>query len=186
MRRLRYSINVTLDGCCDHQAVSPDAELHRFWGEAISEADALLYGRVTYQMMEAGWREVARTGRAHEGMPDWVVPFAHAIDTARKYVVSDSLAAADWNSEIIRGKDLREAVEALKAEPGGLIATGGVTLPLALSTLGLIDEYQFVIHPNLAGHGPTLLAGLPQPVDLRLIDRREFNSGAVAMLYERR
>ena len=186
MRRLRYSINVTLDGCCDHRAVTPDAELHQFWGDAISKADALLYGRVTYQMMEEGWRQIARSGRAPEGMPEWVVPFAFAIDKAPKYVVSDSLESVDWNSQLIRGSGLAAAVEALKAQPGSLISTGGVTLPLALSALGLIDEYQFVIHPNIAGHGPTLLAGLPQPLELRLLDRREFSSGAVAMLYERR
>jgi dihydrofolate reductase len=186
MRRLRYSINVTLDGCCDHRAVTPDAEAHRFWGDAIGKADALLYGRVTYQMMEAGWREVARTGVARSGMPEWMVPFAHSIDQARKYVVSDSLAEVDWNSTIIRGKDLQAAVMALKAEPGGLISTGGVTLPLALAELGLIDEYQLVVHPHVAGHGPTLLAGLPRPLELRLLDRQELGSGAVVLLYERR
>ena len=110
-------------------------------------------------------------------------PFAKTIDAAKKYVVSGTLERVDWNAELVRG-DLGDAIRRLKQEPGQGLVVGGVTLPLALAELGLIDEYEFVVQPRLAGHGPTLLAGLSQPIDLRLVERREFKSGAVAMRYE--
>jgi dihydrofolate reductase len=181
MRPLQYSINVTLDGCCDHRAGTTDEELHRYWAENLTQADALLFGRVTYKMMEEAWRLSTRT----LAMPDWTEPFAQTIDAAKKYVVSSTLNQVDWNAELIRG-DLGQAVQQLKQEPGKGLFTGGVTLPLALTELGLIDEYEFVVHPRLAGHGPTLLSGLSKYVDLKLVSRREFGSGAVAMRYEPR
>jgi len=185
MRPLRYSINVTLDGCCDHQGIIPDEELHRRAEEFLAQADALLFGRVTYKMMEAGWRELAQSGVRQDWMADWMVPFAKTIDAAKKYVVSSTLQQVDWNAELVRG-DLETAVRQLKEQPGNGLATGGVKLPLALAELGLIDEYQFVIHPRVSGHGPTLFAGLSKPLDLKLIDRVEYASGAVAMRYEPR
>src|ERR1051325_304235 len=184
MRRLRYSINVTLDGCCDHRAGSTDEELHRYWAENLAQADALLFGRVTYEMMEAAWRPSA-TGVRPDWMADWMEPFARTIDAAKKYVVSSTLDRVDWNAELLRG-DLRESVEQLKHEPGNGLFVGGVTLPRTLAELGLIDEYEFVVHPRIAGHGPTLFTGLPKYVDLKLGDRREFGSGAVALRYEPR
>ena len=190
MRPLRYSINVTLDGCVDHRAGSTDEELHRFWAEKLAQADALLFGRVTYEMMQAAWRWPA-DGVRPQWMAEWMEPFARTIDAAKKYVVSSTLAPpeVDWNAELVRG-DLAESVRQLKqlAGPGkgkGLFV-GGVTLPLALAELGLIDEYEFVVHPRLAGHGPTLFAGLSKYVDLKLVSRRDFRSGAVAMRYEPR
>jgi dihydrofolate reductase len=184
MRPLRYSINVTLDGCCDHRAGSTDEELHRYWGENLARADALLFGRVTYEMMEAAWRPAA-TGARPDWMADWMEPFARTIDAAKKYVVSRTLDRVDWNAELVRW-DLGTAVQQLKRESGKGLFVGGVKLPLALAELGLIDEYEFVVHPRLAGHGPTLFAGLSKHVDLRLVGRREFESGAVAMRYEPR
>ena len=178
MRPLRYSINVTLDGCCDHRAGIVDEDLHRHHTENLARADALLFGRVTYEMMEAAWRAPGPTGR-----PEWMEPFAQTIDAARKYVVSSTLEQVDWNAELVRG-DLGEAVQRLKREPGEALFVGGVKLPLALTELGLIDEYEFVVHPRLAGHGPTLFAGLSRYVDLKLVSRLEFSSGAVAMRYE--
>ncbi len=178
MRPLRYSINVTLDGCCDHRGIAPDEDLHRHAAENIARADALLFGRVTYEMMEAGWR-----GPAPAGRPDWMEPFAETIDAAKKYVVSSTLDRVDWNAEIVRG-DLGETVRQLKQEPGEGLFTGGVQLPLALADLGLIDEYEFVVHPVLAGHGPTLFAGLSKRIDLVAVDQVEFASGAVATRYE--
>ena len=185
MRPLRYSINVTLDGCVDHRAGIPDADTHRLAAEGIARADALLLGRVTYGMMEEGWRPFARTGVRPDWMEPWMESFAHTIDAAKKYVVSSTLDSVDWNAELVRG-DLEEAVRRLKAEPGKGLATGGVTLPLALAELGLIDEYEFVVQPRLVGHGPTLFAGLSKRVDLRLVGRLELGSGAVAMRYEPR
>jgi dihydrofolate reductase len=179
MRPLRYSINITLDGCCDHRVMIPDEELHRHAIENLERADALLFGRVTYEMMEAGWRRPVPAGER----PDWMEPFARTIDVAKKYVVSSTLQHVDWNAELVRG-DLRTAVQALKQQPGKGLLTGGVTLPLALAELGLIDEYEFVVHPRLVGHGPTLFAGLSKWIDLTPIDRVELGSGTVAMRYE--
>jgi dihydrofolate reductase len=181
MRPLRYSINVTLDGCCDHRVIPPDQDLHRHAVENLDQADALLFGRVTYEMMEAGWRSSVRTG----ARPDWMEPFARTIDATKKYVVSSTLDRVDWNAELVRG-DLWTAVQQLKRESGKGLFVGGVKLPLALAELGLIDEYEFVVQPRLAGHGPTLFAGLSRHVDLRLVNRLEFGSGAVAMRYEPR
>jgi dihydrofolate reductase len=181
MRPLRYSINVTLDGCIDHRSGSTDEELHRFWAEKLAQADALLFGRVTYEMMQAAWRWPA-DGLRPAWMAEWMEPFARTIDAAKKYVVSSTLSQVDWNAELLRG-DLAGAVERLKREPGTGLFVGGVTLPLALAELGLIDEYEFVVHPRVAGHGPTLLAGLSRSLDLQLLSKREFGSGAVAMRY---
>jgi dihydrofolate reductase len=114
-----------------------------------------------------------------------MVPFARTIDAAKKYVVSSTLERVDWNAKLVRG-DLGKAVQQLKAEPGKGLFLGGVTLPLALAELGLIDEYEFVVQPRLAGHGPTLFAGLSKYVDLKLVSCREFGSGAVSMRYEPR
>ena len=176
MRPLRYSINVTLDGCCDHRVLLADEDMHRHAAENLAQADALLFGRVTYELMEAGWRPFARTGARHEWMQPWMEPFAHTIDTAKKYVVSKTLDRVDWNAELVRG-DLGKAVQQLKGEPGKGLFTGGVKLPLALAELGLIDEYELVVHPRIAGHGPTLFAGLSKRLDLKLVNRLEFGSG---------
>ena len=159
----------------------PDEDLHRNAAENIARADALLLGRVTYEMMEAAWRGPATPG----ARPDWMEPFARTIDAARKYVVSSTLDRVDWNAELVRG-DLAHAVQQLKRQPGCGLFTGGLQLPQALAELGLIDEYEFVVHPRIAGHGPTLFAGLPKLVDLKLVSRLEFASGAVAMRYEPR
>src|SRR5246127_4787404 len=176
MRPLRYSINVTLDGCCDHRVGIADEELHRHAMENIAQADALIFGRVTYEMMEAAWRLSTRT----VAMPDWTEPFARTIDAAKKYVVSSTLDRVAWNAELVRG-DLGKAVQQLKREPGKGLFTGGVQLPLALAELGLIDEYEFVVNPRLAGHGPTFFPGLSQRVDLQLVSRLELGSGAEAV-----
>ena len=181
MRPLRYSINVTLDGCCDHRAILADEDLHRHAVENLDQADALLFGRVTYEMMEAAFRPPLRTG----ARPDWMEPFARTIDAAKKYVVSSTLDRVDWNAELVRG-DVGKAVQQLKRESGKGLFVGGVKLPLALTELGLIDEYEFVVHPRLAGHGPTLFAGLSKPIDLKLVSRLELGSGAVALRYEPR
>jgi dihydrofolate reductase len=178
MRPLRYSINVTLDGCCDHRVGVPDEELHRHAVETLNRADALLFGRVTYEMMEAAFRP-AWTGER----PAWMEPFRRTIDATKKYVVSSTLKRVDWNAELVRG-DLAEAVQKLKQEPGKELYVGGVKLPLALAELGLIDEYEFVVQPRLVGHGPTLFAGLSKHLDLKLVSRLEFASGAVALRYE--
>jgi len=184
MRPLRYSINVTLDGCCDHRVMIADEELHRHAAETIAGVDALIFGRVIYEMMESAWRPAARAGARPEWMAEWTEPFAKTIDAAKKYVVSDTLERVDWNAELIRGDRLEATVRHLKQQPGRGLLVGGVKLPLALADLGLIDEYEFIVHPRLAGHGPTLFAGLSKLIDLKLVGRLEYGSGAVAMRYE--
>jgi dihydrofolate reductase len=133
-----------------------DEDLHRHAAENLAQADALLFGRVTYEMMEGAWRPPARTGVRPDWMADWMEPFARTIDAAKKYVVSSTLDRVDWNAELVQGDHLGKAVQQLKREPGKGLFVAGVKLPLALAELGLIDEYEFVVQPRLAGHGPTL------------------------------
>lgn len=191
MRPLRYAINVTLDGYAGHEVVPglDDEEvmrvhldaLHRHHAANLERSDALLYGRVTYQMMEEAWRRPA-DGTWPAWMEDWMIPFAETIDAAEKYVVSSTLGEVDWNAQLVTG-DLEAFVRDLKDQPGEGIATGGRTLPVALAELGLIDEYEFVVAPVIAGHGPRLFDGLPTQLDLELIDRTELASGSVALRY---
>lgn len=177
MRPLRYSINVTLDGCCDHTAATPSQELHQHAADIIASADALILGRVTYELMESAWREPSPE------MPDWTLPFGRTINAARKHVVSSTLEQVDWNAELVRG-DLREAVLALKQEPGNGLYVGGVTLPAALAGWGLIDEYVLVVHPLVSGRGPRLLDGVQ--LDLELVDQLNLPAGVVARTYRPR
>jgi dihydrofolate reductase len=177
VRPLRFTINVTLDGCCDHRAGIPDEDLHRFHTQNIAQLDAMIFGRVTYQMMEEAWRpNVPR--------PEWMQPFAKTMDAAKKYVVSTTLQHVDWNAELVRG-DLGEAIERLKQQPGKRLGVAGTKLALALTELGLIDEYEFVVYPRIAGHGPTLFAGLSKYVDLKLVSREPLGAGSVILRYTR-
>ncbi|MFD0556921.1 dihydrofolate reductase [Stackebrandtia endophytica] len=184
MGTLRYSINVTVDGCCHHEALSANADMHRHAAENFDQADALLFGRVIYQMMEEAWR-LPTSGEPPEWMEPWMVPFARTIDAKKKYVVSNTLTDVDWNSELVRG-DLATEVRRLKRESERGLLTGGVTLPLALAELDLIDEYEFVVHPRIVGHGPTPFGGLSQYIDLEPVGREEFASGAVALRFRPR
>ena len=184
MGRLGYSINITVDGCCDHEEGMPDMETHLYATDTIARADALVFGRVTYGLMEDGWRSPAESGIQPDWMEDWMMPFARTIHAAKKYVVTDSLESVDWhNAEIIRGADLVPTIERLKRELG-YVLVGGVAVPLALANRGLIDEFEFVIHPRISGKGPTLLAGLAQRIDLRLVGTHAFSSGCFALKYE--
>jgi dihydrofolate reductase len=179
MRPLRYSINVTLDGCYAHRVMIADEELHRHAVGVLQRADALLFGRVTCELMEAAWRPPASPA----ARPDWIAPFARKIDAAKKYVVSGTLDRVDWNAELVRG-DLGLAVHQLKQAPSNGLFVAGMKLALALADLGLIDEYELVVQPILAGHGPTLFAGLSKRIDLRLVGRQALGSGAVALRYQ--
>jgi dihydrofolate reductase len=184
MRPLRFTLNITLDGCYDHRVGIADEDLHRHAMESIQQADALLFGRLTYQMMEEAWRLPVSWP-----MPDWMMPFAKAMDAAKKYVVSNTLKEVAWNTELVRASlpgqgDLATFVQHLKQQPGKGIGVAGAKLAFALTELGLIDEYEFLIHPRLAGHGPTLFAGLSKIVDLKLVDRKELGSGVVVLRYE--
>jgi dihydrofolate reductase len=163
-----------------------DEELHRHAAESLAQDDAFVFGRATYEMMEAAWRPLARTGARPDWMADWMEPFAWTIDAAKKYVLSSTLTEVDWNAELVRGDRLETAVRQLKQQPGKGLLVGGVKLPPALAELGLIDEYEFIVQPRLVGHGPTLFAGLSKSVDMKLVGQRAFRSGAVSMRYEPR
>lgn len=179
MRPLKYSINVTLDGCCDHREGMANEDVHRVAAANLERADAVIFGRVIYEMMESFWRPFARTG---EG-PAWMLPFARTIDRCKKYVVSSTLTEVDWNAELLTG-NLGDAVRRLKEQPGKELGVVGLQLPLALADLGLIDEYEFIVHPVVAGHGPYLLAGLRERHVLQLTGREEFPSGHVVLRYK--
>ncbi|MEZ5979329.1 MAG: dihydrofolate reductase family protein [Planctomycetota bacterium] len=183
-RPLRFSVNTTLDGCTDHLAGIPSIDLHEDAARRIAEADALILGRVTYEMMESAWREPGRTGVPAEWMEPWMLPFARTIDAAKKYVVSTTLERVDWNAELVQG-DLRTAISELVRRPGRGLMLGGVALAQSLAELDLIDEYEFLVHPRIAGHGPTLFGGFSRHLDLRLAGVRELPSGIVALRYER-
>jgi dihydrofolate reductase len=185
MRPLRFSINVTLDGCIDHRAIVPDEDLHHHATEQFARADAVLFGRVTYELMESAWRNPGTLDERPDWMEPWMHPFAVAIDAAKKYVASRTLTHVDWNAELLKD-DLESAVQNLKQAPGKGLYAAGAQLALALTELQLIDEYEFYVQPRIAGYGPKLFDGLTKPVDLKLVDRQEFASGAVALRYEKR
>lgn len=177
MRPLRYSINVTLDGSCDHTAMVPNASTHAHSTAGVARADAIILGRITYQLMEDGWRD------PDPDLPPWVAPFAETITRSKKYVVSSTLPSVDWtNAELLTG-DLRSRVEELKSQPGDGLAVGGMMLPLALAEWGLIDEYEFIVFPPVAGHGPYLLGGLPASLNLTQVDRFELDDGVAVLRF---
>ena len=182
MQPLRYSIGITLDGCIDHRVGVPDEHTHAHATEWIASGDHLVFGRKTYGLMEF-WRPLAE-GKVPEGFPAWMLPFAETIARAKKYVVSDTLPQSPgWNTELVRNADLEATIRRLKGEPGRGILVGGVAMPLHLAALGLIDEYEFVVQPRIAGHGPYLFEGLREVVDLRLTGRKAFPGGHVALTY---
>ncbi len=174
MRPLRYSINVSLDGCVDHMAGTVDEESHNHAAQTIARADAIILGRTTYELMEF-WRTA-------KDLPPWMRPFKESIDAAKKYLVSRTRTPDGWNTDALTG-DPVEMVRRLKELPGDGLYVGGVTLPLALAGAGLIDEYEFIVYPTLVGRGPRLFEGLAEPLDLRLIGTTTFTSGVRAERY---
>ena len=196
MGLLTFSINVTLDGCVDHQEGIADDETHAFFTRLMDEGGAMLWGRVTYEMMESYWPAVARgdqpeapprAASAHDqpvppAMREWAVK----LEAKPKYVVSSTRKDFPWtNSHHIAG-DLRTGVQKLKdATPAGVLLGSG-RLATELDRLDLIDEYKFLVHPRIAGHGPTLYqSGLPSTRRLELVSAEPLRSGAVAMHYRR-
>ena len=183
MGLLTFSINVTLDGCVDHQEGIADDETHAFFTRLMDEGGAMLWGRVTYEMMESYWPAVANGDvEAPPALRDWAV----TLEAKPKYVVSSTRQDFPWtNSQAITG-DLRTSVQKLKdATPAGVLLGSGM-LAAELDRLDLIDEYKFLVHPRIAGHGPTLYeGGLPATRRLDLISARPFHDGAVALHYRR-
>lgn len=183
MGLLTFSINVTLDGCIDHQEGIADDETHAFFTRLMNESGAMLWGRVTYEMMESYWPAVARGDvEAPPSLRAWAV----ALETKPKYVVSSTRTSFPWtNSHHVTG-DLREGVQKLKdaTEAGVLLGSG--KLATELDRMNLIDEYQLLVHPRIVGHGPTLYAGgLPSTRRLELVSANALRNGVVAMRYRR-
>ena len=152
MRPLRYSINVTLDGCCDHRVGIADEDVHRHAVENLDQADALLFGRVIYQMMEEAWRLSTRT----VAMPDWTEPFARTIDAKKKYVVSSTLDRVDWNAELVRG-DLGKAVQKLKQESGKGLFDGRREAPAGVGRAGIDRRVRVRGAPQDSGSRPDVV-----------------------------
>ncbi len=182
MGLLTFALNVTLDGCCDHREGVADDEMHRHWTRVMDAAGAMLFGRVTYELMESAWPQVARDPKARPSDRDW----ARKLEAKPKYVVSTTRRDFPWsNTHLVEG-DLTRAVKALKkATPRGVVV-GSPRLAAALQGLGLVDEYRFVVHPVVAGHGPYLLAGLQPSLRLKFVAATRLKSGSVAMHYRRR
>jgi dihydrofolate reductase len=181
MRKLIFAINTTLDGCCDHDKQIADEETHEYFTQLLLEADLLVYGRKTYQLMVPYWPEVAK----NQSEPKALNEFALAFDSINKVVFSRTLGGAeDKNTRIVR-TDLRDEIIRLKQEPGKNILAGGVSLPSQLIELGLVDEYRFVVGPIVAGEGRRLLEGvsLQERLQLKLVDSTIFKSGCVALRY---
>lgn len=183
MGLLTFSLNLTLDGCVDHQEGIADDETHAFFTRLMDDGGAMLWGRVTYEMMESYWPAVAR---GEEEAPPAVREWAVKLEDKPKYVVSSTRTDFPWtNSHLITG-DLREGVQKLKdATPEGVLLGSGL-LATELDRLDLIDEYRFLVHPRIAGHGPTLFqTGLPRTRRLELLSAMPLSNGVVALHYRR-
>jgi dihydrofolate reductase len=182
MRNLIFAINLTLDGCCDHTKMIGDEEIHEYFTHLLQEADLLIYGRKTYQLMVPFWPDAARN---HSGQTKAMNDFAQAFDSLGKVVFSRSLASTEDRNTRIARTDLRDEILKLKQERGKSILVGGVSLPSQLIELGLVDEYRFVVQPILAGHGTRLLEGinLQQKLPLKLVESKILKSGCAALHY---
>ena len=180
--RLTFGLNVTLDGCCDHREGIADEELHDHFTRMIGAAGAMLYGRKTYELMEAYWPAVARDETAARAHREW----ARKLEDMPKYVVSASRRDFPWKNSFHVEGDLLEAVTQLKARTPQGVLVGSPMLGAALERLGLIDEYHLLIHPVLAGHGPYLFEGLERSRHLDLVSTTRLKSGATAMHYRRK
>ena len=180
MRNVIYAINVTLDGCCDHTKVMADEELHEHYSRLLREADLLVYGRKTYQLMVPYWPDIAKSQSETKAENE----FARTFDSINKLVFSQSLQSAEGNTRIVR-TGLRDELLKLKKEPGKDILVGGVAVPSQLIELGLVDEFRFVVQPILAGGGTRLLEGinLQERLQLKLVESKVLRSGCVAVRY---
>jgi dihydrofolate reductase len=182
MGLLTFALNVTLDGCRDHRTVIADEELHDYFTQLMDSAGAMLFGRTTYELMESAWPAVARDEKAPRSTREW----AQKLEAKPKYVVSASRRDFPWNNTIRVEGDLREAITKLKDSTPQGVLVGSPMLAAELERLGLIDEYRLVVHPILAGHGPTLFAGLERPRRLELVSTMRLKSGAMPLHYRRK
>lgn len=182
MGLLTFGLNVMLDGCIDHTQGIADEEQHDYWTQRMDESGAMLFGRNTYELMEAAWPAVARDEKASRAMREW----AQKLEAKTKYVVSGSRSDFPWQNTIKVEGDLREAIAALKAKTERGVLVGAPKLATALEEMGLIDEYRIVVHPVLSGRGPTLFQGLSSRRELELLSTQRFASGAQALHFRRK
>jgi dihydrofolate reductase len=178
---LTFALNVTLDGCDDHREMIGDDELLGWFTQLMDAAGAMLFGRVTYELMESAWPAVARDEAAPPTMRQW----ARGLEAKPKYVVSASRRDFPWNNSFRVEGDLHEAVTELKEETPSGVLVGSPALSAELERLGLIDEYRIVVHPIFAGHGPTLFQGLERSRRLELVSTERLKSGVMALHYRR-
>lgn len=184
MRKIIYGINVSLDGCCDHTKLTADDEIHEYYTHLMRDIDLLVFGRKTYELMVPFWPDVARN---HSGETKAINEFAQAFAGKNIVVFSQSLdSTEEKNTRIVR-TNLQDEILKLKHEPGKNVLTGGVSLPAQLIELGLVDEYRFVIQPIVVGEGRRLLdsSSLAEKLQLKLVESKIFNSGAVALRYSK-
>jgi len=179
MRKLIAGINMTLDGFCDHTAGIPDEEIHQHYAELLDNTDVILYGRITYQLMQY-WQTLLKNPSGEKSMDD----FAMAIDKIPKIVFSHTLKNTEWDSAKLSNKSLEEMVLELKQQPGRDILVGSRSLIIQLMKLNLIDEYQLCVHPVVAGSGLPLFENINDRTILKLIKTKTFSSGAITLYYE--
>jgi dihydrofolate reductase len=180
MRKLIAAINMTLDGFCDHTAMIADEELHQHYADLLSNADNLLYGRITYQLMESYWPTVVKNPTGNKAMDE----FAVIIDKIPKIVFSRTLKNVDWESAKLANRDIEEEVLELKQQSAKDILVGSPSLIVALMQLGLIDEYQLCVHPVILGNGLPLFKNINNKTILKLLKTKSFSSGAITLYYE--
>lgn len=180
MRKLIAAINMTLDGFCDHTAGIANDELHQHYSELLSNADTILYGRITYQLMESYWPTVVKNPTGNQAIDE----FAIQIENISKIVFSRTLENVDWKNVKLARADIKEEVLGLKQQEGKSILAGSPSLIVALTQLGLIDEYQLCIHPIILGNGLRLFRDIKDRIDLKLIQTKLFGSGVVTLYYE--
>ena len=179
MRKLIAAINMTLDGFCDHTAITPDGEIHQHYADLLSNAGAVLYGRITYQLMEY-WRTVLENPTGNKSTDD----FAVIMDNTPKIVFSHTLKSVDWKSAKLADRDIEDEVLELKQQSGKDIFVGSPGLIVTLTKLKLIDEYQICIHPVIAGSGLPLFKKISNRTILKLINTKTLGGGAVILYYE--
>src|SRR4030095_390718 len=181
MRKIIMGINVTPDGFCDHRAGIADNELHKYYSDILKNADTIIFGRKTFQLMEAYWPDAAKnnTGTKEE------IEFAKLIDDIHKIVFTKAGINTAWkNTTILRDLKYEEILK-LKQAPGKNILIGSPSIISQMAGLGLTDEYYFVVHPIIAGNGKRFFEthSLEEHVNLKLNDTKIFKSGAIALHY---
>ena len=180
MRKLIAGLNMSLDGFCDHTSMTADDEIHEHYNDVLRNADTLIYGRITYQLMESYWPTVVKNPTGNEPMDD----FATIIDNISKIVYSRTLKKVDWKNSTLKKEIIKEDILDLKHQKGGNILAGSPSLIVALTQLGVVDEYQIAVHPTIVGSGLPLFKNIKERVDLKLLKTKTFGCGAIVLYYE--